>query len=391
LRLYNTASQDFVDISRLKDVRIYVCGITPYDSAHIGHAFTFLTYDILRRHLENRGVNVNLVRNITDVDEPMYPKAKSLNVSYLELAEQQTAEFSHAMDALNLLKPDAEPRPSHHIDDIAESVGQLLTDQYAYKLDGDIYFDIEKSKAFGEVSHYSPALMKTFAGARGTDIDRTAKRNPLDFLLWRRVDDPSDPAAWETEIGYGRPGWHIECSVMSYKYLGSYIDIHGGGTDLIFPHHECENAQSQALGRTPFVGTWMHTAPMLLGGDKMSKSLGNLVFVRDIIEHVEPAAVRLALMSYHYRSGGEWRQDVLRESTRLLDMIRHALSNSDGADLRPLRAQIEAALDNDLDVPTALSALRDMTKSVLLGGSDTEAPAQLASALDLLGIDVSNR
>lgn len=388
MRLFDTATSAHVDVEFRDTALVYVCGITPYDSAHIGHAFTFLTYDLLQRRLQDLGIAVRMVRNITDVDEPIYVKARQLNMHYLDLAERETAEFQRMMRAINLHDPAVEPRPSEHIDSIVESVKELMDRGYGYSVDGDIYFDVSQFSKFGLVSGYSDRVMTEFSKVRGGDPERPGKRNPLDFLLWRSITDKSDPAAWDTPVGYGRPGWHIECTAMAYTHLGPTIDIHGGGTDLVFPHHECENAQSAALGREPFVRQWMHTAPMLLGGEKMSKSLGNLVFVRDLVDHIDPAAVRIALMTYHYRTGGEWRDDVLQDARRLLGKIAHALKQPDGADPRPYLARIRSALDNDLDAPEAIRTLREMTQSLLIGGSDTNAAAGLSDALDLLGIQV---
>jgi L-cysteine:1D-myo-inositol 2-amino-2-deoxy-alpha-D-glucopyranoside ligase len=387
MRLFDTAIKAYRDVPPKDEMLIYVCGITPYDSAHIGHAFTFLTYDLLQRRLESLGSHVWLVRNITDVDEPMYVKARELGMHYLDLAKQETAAFQATMGALNLKEPAVEPKPSDHIDEIASAVRELLNRGIAYMLDGDVYFDVAHFPAFGSISGYSTQLMTNFLGDRGGDPWRVGKQNPLDFLLWRSITDKTDPAAWDTAIGYGRPGWHIECTAMSYAHLGSTVDIHGGGTDLIFPHHECENAQSSALGRDPFVRQWVHTAPMLFGGEKMSKSLGNLVFVRDLAARADPAAIRVALMMYHYRTGGEWRDDLLQEAVRLLDKINDALARPSGADPRPYMARVQAALDNDLDAPEAIRAVRDMTQSLLIGGSDEGAAAGLNEMLSLLGIE----
>jgi L-cysteine:1D-myo-inositol 2-amino-2-deoxy-alpha-D-glucopyranoside ligase len=387
MRLFDTATRAYVNVQPKQEMRVYVCGITPYDSAHVGHAFTFLTYDLLQRRLESRGSRVRLVRNITDVDEPIYAKARELSVHYLDLATQETAAFQAMMRALNLKDPAVEPKPSEHIEEIVSSVKELVDRGFAYTLDGDIYFGVAQFPKFGQVSGYSTRLMTAFSKERGGDPERPGKRHPLDFLLWRAITDNTDPAAWDTVVGYGRPGWHIECTAMSFSHLGSTIDIHGGGTDLIFPHHDCETAQSTALGREPFVRQWVHTASMLLGGEKMSKSLGNLVFVRDLVERVDPAAVRIALMTYHYRTGGEWRDDVLHDAARLLGKINQALTQPSGADARPFMARVEAALDNDLDAPEAIRAVQDMTQSLLVGGSDERAAEGLRDMLTLLGIE----
>ncbi|MDQ0939269.1 class I tRNA ligase family protein [Streptomyces sp. V1I1] len=389
MRLFNTATKAYTNFEFSNKALVYVCGITPYDSAHLGHAFTFLTYDLLQRRLQDTGVAVRMVRNITDVDEPIYVKARELDMHYLDLAESETTAFQRMMRAINVQAPDAEPRCSEHIDLIAGMVEELMNRGYGYEMEGDIYFDTARVPEFGLVSGYSRHVMTEFAKRRGGDPERVGKRNPLDFLLWRSIADKSDPAAWDTVVGYGRPGWHIECTAMSFAHLGPNIDIHGGGADLIFPHHECENAQSAGLDEGPSVRHWMHTAPMLLGGEKMSKSIGNLVFLRDLVERADPAAVRIALMAYHYRTGGEWRDDALQGAGGLLERIKHALKQSNGADPRPFLARIRAALDNDLDAPEAVRVLMELTQTLLVGGSSADAAAGLAEALDLLGVDVA--
>ncbi|MEU5874192.1 hypothetical protein AB0A73_21880 [Glycomyces sp. NPDC047369] len=390
VRLFDTATETFIDVESDEDpVRIYVCGITPYDAAHLGHAFTFLTYDLLRRRLEDQGATVRLARNITDVDEPIYAKARELGLDYRDLARSEAASFQAMMRWLNLKDPEVEPKPSEHIDQIASAVKALLDAGVAYRLGGDVYFEAGQFDRFGEVSGYRPELMAAFDAIRGGDPDREGKRGRHDFLLWRSITDPTDPAAWDTPVGYGRPGWHIECSVMAREHLGRTVNIHGGGTDLVYPHHECENAQSSALGSAPFARCWAHTAPMLLGGEKMSKSLGNLVFVRDLVDQYPPAAVRLALMRYHYRSGGEWRADALAATAAEVEAIRAALARPDGPDPAPFLARVRDALDDDLDTPAALRAVRELTEAILSGGSCERAAAGLAKILDLLGVDVA--
>lgn len=387
MKLFDTATQSILPLRATSPVLMYVCGITPYDSAHLGHAFTFLTYDLLRRRIEDDDTRVRMVRNITDVDEPMYTRAAELGVHYLELARSESAEFTRMMSALNLEEPEAEPRPSDHIDAIVEAVQGLKDGGHAYQVDGDIYFDIASFAAFGSVSHYTERLMTGLAPMRGGDPERPGKRQPLDFLLWKSVTDPDDPAQWDTRIGNGRPGWHIECTAMSYKHLGGTIDIHGGGTDLVFPHHECENAQSSALrSDTSFVGHWVHTSPLGMGGEKMSKSLGNLVFVRDLVKHTDPAAVRIALMQYHYRMGGEWRPELLYDANQLLTRVMTALQRPAGADVRPHLARVRAALDDDLNAPEAVRVLREMTDAVISGDTHADAAGQLREAVNLLGI-----
>jgi L-cysteine:1D-myo-inositol 2-amino-2-deoxy-alpha-D-glucopyranoside ligase len=371
-------------------INIYVCGITPYDSAHLGHIFTFLTYDLLQRRMEDLGHNVKLVRNITDVDEPIFKKAAANCEHYMELARREITAFQSDMRKLNFRSPDSEPLASDYIGEMAAAVQQLLNDGRAYRLDKDIYFDTSTFSKFGSFSAFSQQLQLLFMQERGGDPDRPGKRQPLDFLLWRGITDPRDPAAWDSPVGYGRPGWHIECSVMSSKLLNTPLDIHGGGMDLIFPHHECEISQSESLGRVPFSRHWLHVAPMLQYGEKMSKSLGNLVFAKDLLKHGNSAAIRFALMNYHYRTGGEWRDDLWDEARALADMVGEALRRPSGPDPAKLLADIRASLDNDLDTPQIVRTIRTFTRAMLsLEGSavrHTNAAAGLRQALDLLGI-----
>jgi L-cysteine:1D-myo-inositol 2-amino-2-deoxy-alpha-D-glucopyranoside ligase len=331
---------------------------------------------------------VKLVRNITDVDEPLYVKAAELGVHFLELARSQERRMQSALGRLGLIPPEAEPRASEHMDDIVAMVEALLAAGAAYELDGDIYFDVSATPRYGEVSNYSAKLMTKFAAVRGGDPERPGKRQPLDFLLWRAITDESDPARWQASLGAGRPGWHIECSVMAGKHLGTGIGVHGGGADLIFPHHECEQAQSTAAGLVPFVRAWVHVGPMLMGGEKMSKSLGNLVFVDELLEDHSPAAIRLALMRYHYRSGGEWRPEFIDDGEELAGRLRKAaagVSREEAAALPagPLLAEVRAALDDNLDAPRCVEVLT----ARLSGPQAREDAADAVRVADLLGID----
>lgn len=357
---------------------MYVCGITPYDSAHLGHIFTFLIYDLMQRRLEDQGYKVTLVRNVTDVDDPIFKRAVENGEDYRELAAREIASFQEVMRALNFREPEAEPLASEYIAEMAEAVQKLLEAGHAYRLEDDIYFDVSTYKKFGSFSSFSEQLQLAFMGDRGGDPERPGKRQPLDFLLWRGITDPNDPAAWESPVGRGRPGWHIECSIMSSKLLGTPIDIHGGGADLIFPHHECEIAQSESLGYAPFARNWLHVAPLLEHGEKMSKSLGNLVFARDLLDDGTPAAVRLALLHYHYRVGGQWRAIWWREA-KLLDAKIHQLLDTGSDQQTGLPQKIRDALDNNLDTPAIYAAIEEHVDQQ---GSSTE----LQEVLDLLGI-----
>ena len=358
MRIYDTARRAIVPFDPPATVRMYVCGITPYDSTHLGHAATYLTYDLLVRRLEDLGHEVRMVRNITDVDDSILPKARELGVPYLELAEAEMARFHSDMDALDMRPPIAEPRATEAIDAIIELVGRLLESGNAYLTHGTAYFDVSTFPNFGALSHYAEENMVRLARARGGNPDDPHRRSPLDFVLWQ-PSGPDEPA-WRAPFGVGRPGWHIECSAMAMVEHGPTLDLHGGGTDLIFPHHECEIAQSESLTGKPFARHWMHSAMVNYEGEKMSKSLGNLVFVSDLLKKADARAVRLALMHHHYRSGFEWYDSEIEEGSALLHRLVAAAACPDGPDPRPFAQAVRDALDDDLDAPRALDALDDL-------------------------------
>ncbi|HEV3363885.1 MAG TPA: cysteine--tRNA ligase [Acidimicrobiia bacterium] len=393
VRLYDTARQEIVPFEPPKLVRMYVCGITPYDSTHLGHAATYLTYDVLIRRLEELGHEVSLVRNVTDVDDSILPKARQLGVNYLELADAEMARFRSDMEALGMRPPMAEPRATEAVPEIIELVGKLLENGHAYQADGSVFFDISTFPAYGQLSHLSREEMVRIAADRGGRPDDPAKRNPLDFTLWQR-SAPDEPA-WDAPFGAGRPGWHIECSAMVLAAHGATLDLHGGGTDLIFPHHESEIAQSTSITGQPLARHWMHSAMVAYDGEKMSKSLGNLVFVSDLLKVADPRAIRLALLRHHYRAGFEWFDTDLDEGKALLRRLQAAAdSGSDpafrgGADPRPFADKVRAALDDDLDVPRALDALDDLASAILSGGPDGDAPAGLVELARLIGVDLT--
>ena len=392
MKLYNTAEKKISTTHFSDQVRMYLCGITPYDSAHMGHAFTFTMYDVLQRYLEYKNHTVTIVRNVTDVDEPIYKKAAELGIPYIVLAERETKKFQAVMQQLHISQPFAEPRASEYIHQIADAVKKLLDNGAAYRLENhDIYFDIKAFAQFGELSHFSPKLQHDFMRDRGGDPERPGKRNTLDFLLWKSVTDSDDPAQWHTVVGNGRPGWHIECSVMSSSLLGPTIDIHGGGMDLIFPHHEAEHAQNETLGTASLVQHWMHVAPLLYHGEKMSKSLGNLVFAETLFTEYEPAAIRLALLKYHYRIGGEWVDDLVKDTTNDISEIRRALHSKHSIDAsRHLEVFCEA-IENDLDTPEAARIMGQLVTGIIDSTepeSELESKKVLQTMLDVLGIVV---
>jgi L-cysteine:1D-myo-inositol 2-amino-2-deoxy-alpha-D-glucopyranoside ligase len=387
IRLYDTARREIVAFEPPPTVRMYVCGITPYDSTHLGHAATFLTYDLLIRRLEELGHDVRMVRNITDVDDSILPKARELGVPYLELAAAETARFQGDMAALELRPPVAEPRATESVPRIVDLVAELLESGNAYTNAGTVYFDISRFPRFGQLSHCSQEKMLELARERGGNPDDPNRRHPLDFVLWQ--PSAADEPVWNAPFGAGRPGWHIECSAMIMHEHGPTVDLHGGGNDLIFPHHECEIAQSESLTGQPLARHWMHSAMVSYEGEKMSKSLGNLVFVSDLLKTADPRAIRLALMRHHYRSGFAWYDTDLDEAVALLHRLLAAAERPDGPDPAPFAQRVRDAIDLDLDSPHALEALDDLASAVLSGGTDANAPAVLRELGALLGVDLS--
>jgi len=386
MRLYDTRQRKVVDFEPGPTVSMYVCGITPYDSTHLGHAATYLTYDLVIRRLEDLGHEVRMVRNITDVDDSILPKARELSVPYLELAEREMARFASDMDALNMRPAVAEPRATETVPEIIELVSKLLESGHAYLTAGTVYFDVSTFERFGELSHYSRERMIKLAAARGGRPDDAHRRDPLDFVLWQ-PSAPDEPA-WRAPFGVGRPGWHIECSAMAMQAHGPTIDLHGGGTDLIFPHHECEIAQSESITGQPFVRHWLHSATVSYEGEKMSKSLGNLVFVSDLLKDHDARSIRLALMRHHYRAGFEWYDTDLEEGTALLHRLLAATHAPGGPDATDYAQRVRDALDDDLDAPRAVEALSDFSDAILSGGDDPHAIEALCDLGELLGLDL---
>jgi L-cysteine:1D-myo-inositol 2-amino-2-deoxy-alpha-D-glucopyranoside ligase len=360
LRLYDTARQEVAPLEAGPLVTLYSCGITPYDSAHLGHAQVYLTFDILQRRLRDLGHETRCVRNVTDVDDDILRKARELGVHYLDLAAEEIARFDSDMAALGLIPAWSEPRATSAIAEILTLIGVVLDSGRAYQAGGAVYFDVTTFPAFGTVSHLDEPTMLAVAAEQGGRPDDPNKRHPLDFVLWQ-PSLPDEPS-WESRWGPGRPGWHVECSALALRELGDTIDVHGGGRDLAFPHHESENAQSVSATGRPFVRHWLHVGLVGLDGTKMSKSLGNLVFVGDLLKEWEPAVIRLALLDHHYRGDWEWSpEDLLTAATRLeawRASTRPGRSpgtadQSADAGLRSVRS----FLDNDLDTPGALRAL----------------------------------
>jgi len=355
MRLYDTARREIVPFTPGPVVTMYTCGITPYDATHLGHAATYVTYDVLQRRLRDLGHETRCVRNVTDVDDDLLRKARELGVHYLDLAAAETARFDADMDALNVVRCWSEPRATSAIADIRGFIGMVLERGHAYVSGGSVYFDVSTVDTFGQISHYSRAEMIELARQHGGNPDDPNKRDPLDFVLWQ-PSAPDEPA-WESLWGPGRPGWHIECSALALRELDTTIDLHGGGSDLIFPHHECEAAQSEAATGVPFVRHWMHQAMVRMDGEKMSKSLGNLVFISELRRTYDTRAIRLGIVVHHYRDSWSWNDDIMPAAAARLDRWLATTTAADAIDSAVALAAVRDRLDEDLDTPAAVAAI----------------------------------
>ncbi len=394
LRLHDTLSgtiQDFRPGGN--EVKLYVCGVTPYDTAHLGHGFTYAAFDTLVRYLGFLGYGVRYVQNITDVDDPLFEKARQLGISYQELAERETARYLHDMQALNVLPADIYPRASDEISEMVRMAEALVESGHAYAVDGRVYFRVASDPQYGELSKLDRHEMLRLARDRGGDPDDPRKEDPLDFLLWRPAG--SDEFRAESKWGEGLPGWHLECSAMSLKYLGSPIDIHGGGSDLIFPHHESEIAQSEAnIDVRPFARLWMHTGMVYMDGRKMSKSLGNMVFVRDLIRSKGADAVRIYVSSCHYRSELHWNEQAFQAAADRAEVLRAALQAQGSSDVtletNEYRSRFLDRMNDDLDTPEALGVLMELAAIIqdesLRGGNAKPAQELMRELGGILGL-----
>ena len=387
---------------------MYVCGITPYDATHLGHAFTYLTFDLLQRVLRDAGHRVVYVQNVTDVDDPLLERAERDGVDWRDLASREIDLFRSDMAALRVLPPDAYVGVVESIPLVVEMVSELVDRGAAYQVEGDVYFSVAAAPDFGSVAHLDPATMLALSAERGGDPGRPGKKDPLDPLLWR-AHRPGEPS-WPSPFGPGRPGWHIECAAIARHHLGATIDIQGGGSDLVFPHHECSAAHAEvATGTRPFARAYVHAAMVALDGHKMSKSRGNLEFVSRLLARgTDPAAIRLALIDHHHTVEWEWTPDCLAAAQARLDRWRAAVALPAGPDARPLLAEVRARLADGLDTPGALAAVDAWASAALAdgragsgganganhGGSDvigldTDAPALTRRVVDaLLGVDL---
>jgi L-cysteine:1D-myo-inositol 2-amino-2-deoxy-alpha-D-glucopyranoside ligase len=398
MRLFNTQSgQKEKFTAPSGTVGVYVCGVTPYDTTHIGHAFAFLTFDILVRYLRYQDFNVTYVQNVTDIDDDILRKAKEVGVGWDELGKRETDKFLRDMRDLNALEFDHYTKATEHVPAMVEMIEKLIGAGRAYEKNGNVYYEVSTDPEFGKLSHIPREEMLPIANERGNTPDDPNKRNPLDFVLWQAGGDgePTWPSPW----GDGRPGWHIECSAMSTQYLGSTVDVHGGGADLVFPHHECEIAQTEiATGVTPFVRYWMHVGMVEYQGEKMSKSLGNLVLVRDALNDFSADALRLYMFSHHYRSPWEYRDEEVDEWARLAEDLREAVDFpaygiEQEVDVAILSERFFHALEDDLDTPSAIDALKAIATAILEAPEEDdvrEAQATLRELSDILGLSLSD-
>ena len=392
LRLFDTATGEVRPTAPGETARLYVCGITPYDATHLGHAATYLAFDLVHRVWLDNGHDVHYVQNVTDIDDPLLERAARDQDDWVVLGMRETALFREDMEALRVLPPRQYIGAVEAIPEIVEAIAKLVADGAAYRVDDaeypDVYFDHTVTGRFGYESNYDEQTMLGFFAERGGDPDRPGKRHPLDALLWRmaRPDEPS----WPSDLGAGRPGWHIECSAIALNRLGTAFDVQGGGSDLVFPHHEYSSAHAEALtGEHPFARHYVHAGMIGLDGEKMSKSRGNLVFVSKLrAQKVDPNAVRLALFAGHYRSDRPWSDALLDEALARLDRWRAATALVAGPSAEDTIARLRDHLGNDLDTPRALAAVDAWAADALAtGGSDHSAPALVREAVDaLLGV-----
>ncbi len=373
MRLHNTLSGKVEDFESDGRVTLYVCGVTPYDTTHVGHARTYLLFDVLIRQLMHQGWQTNYVQNITDVDDSIIARAAQTGETYQALGDHFTGIYMDDISALGMIPAQAYPRATDAIPEMQEVIRRLLATGHAYRVGGDVYFNLDGIEDFGRLSRLDRAdMLQIEAEQDGSTVDDERKKDPLDFLLWRS-SRPGEPS-WGSPWGEGRPGWHLECSTLAMRHLGPSVDIHGGGADLVYPHHEAEIVQSQAVtGIKPFARTWVHVAMALLGGRKMSKSDGNMVFVRDLLETRSPDALRLYLLATHYREPLDFRSEELERYSEVslrLSRVAHASASLRGEELDPTSfvRRFSDALDDDLNTPDAIDALED-----LLSALDTSA------------------
>ncbi len=382
--VFDSSSRQLVRTAPDGAARLYVCGITPYDATHMGHAATYLAFDLLQRGWRDAGYQVNYTQNVTDVDDPLLERANAIGMDWAALAERETQLFREDMTALQILPPDHYVGAVEAIPLVVKLIQQLQKTGSVYRVDDDLYFDVHADPAFGEVSGVDAVTMAEIFGQRGGDPDRPGKHNPLDCLLWQaeRVGEP----AWDTELGCGRPGWHIECAAMALHYLGGTLDVQGGGSDLAFPHHEMSAAEAQVATGERFAKAYVHAGMVAYEGEKMSKSKGNLVLVSKLrADGHDPMAIRLALLAHHYRSDWEWFDSDITAGVERLKRWRAAVERTAGASGAAVVAGIRAALGDDLDAPAALTLIDKWAADDSV--NDAAAAQTVRSAINaLLGV-----
>jgi L-cysteine:1D-myo-inositol 2-amino-2-deoxy-alpha-D-glucopyranoside ligase len=372
-------------------VSVYVCGVTPYDITHLGHAFTYTHFDVLVRYLRYLGYRVTYVQNLTDIDDDILRKAKELGEDWRELGEKNADRFLEDMKWLGNLQPDVYPRATDVIPDIINLARDLLAKGWAYEKNGSVYFKVHSYKPFGRLSKLPEDQWLDIANERGNHPKDPNKQNPIDFVLWQSAKE-GEPS-WSSPWGVGRPGWHIECSVMSTKFLGSPVDIKGGGGDLIFPHHECSLAQSECATGKPLARYWVHTGMVRYRGEKMSKSLGNMVFVKDLKE-LGPNATRLCLLNHHYGRTWLFDESEKKKATKQVELFQEVWRRQSGHGSRlapePYEQRFHDALADDLDTPSTLRIINDLATEILRDNSRNVADAKglLNRACTILGLEI---
>jgi cysteinyl-tRNA synthetase len=372
VKVYNTLARSKEEFTPRTPghVRIYACGVTVYDLSHVGHARSAMVFDVIQRYLRFKGYRVTFVRNFTDVDDRIIRRANAEGVPAAELSERYIQAFREDMAAIGVAPADVEPKATEHIPEMIALIERLVAKGFAYTVNGDVYFEIRRFRAYGRLSGKN--LDELLAGAR-VEVDER-KRDPRDFALWKSAK-PGEPA-WPSPWGPGRPGWHIECSAMAMRYLGESFDVHGGGEDLIFPHHECEIAQSEADTGRPLARYWLHNGMVNFGAEKMSKSLGNVLTIREFVKRHAPDAFRLFVLGTHYRHPVEFAEERVRDSARALERLTRLVHDAQAFgsdpsspaavpdDLQGFRARFEAAMDDDFNTPQALGVLFDLARAL---------------------------